>query len=84
MICQDYEALLAAGIDVIPVCNQIEVNPLMYRREVIDHFQGLNIPIVVCTHPLLLSPPLPPRLSPEILGYRPHSFTPSFIHPSLL
>lgn len=42
---EDYNEL-AKTMTVAPVCNQIEVNPLLYRKKTIDFFQSKNIAIV--------------------------------------
>ena len=36
---EDYEELLAHGITVLPVCNQFEVSPAMYRPDLVSYFQ---------------------------------------------
>jgi len=41
----DYKMLMKKAT-VKPVCNQIEVNPLLYRKEVVDFFFGENVAIV--------------------------------------
>jgi diketogulonate reductase-like aldo/keto reductase len=41
----DY-AELSKTMTVMPVCNQIEVNPLLYRKETINFFKDKNIVIV--------------------------------------
>ena len=47
----DYEELEKAGISVKPVCNQIEVNPGLYRKDTIDYFMSKDI-IVAAYKPL--------------------------------
>ena len=47
----DYEELEKAGISVKPVCNQIEVNPGLYRKDTIDYFMNKDI-IVAAYKPL--------------------------------
>ena len=42
---EDY-AELAKTMTVAPVCNQIEVNPLLYRKDTIDFFQSKGIAVV--------------------------------------
>ena len=41
----EYEELLSGGITVLPVVNQIEVSPLMYRRELVDYFVDRGVKI---------------------------------------
>jgi len=40
---QEYEQLLNSGISIHPVVNQIEISPLMYRKETITYFQEKGI-----------------------------------------
>ena len=47
---EDYE-VLSKTMTIAPVCNQIEVNPLLYRKETIDFYQQKNI-VVVAYKPL--------------------------------
>eukprot|EP00616_Rhizochromulina_sp_CCMP1243_P001386 CAMPEP_0118961674 /NCGR_PEP_ID=MMETSP1173-20130426/281_1 /TAXON_ID=1034831 /ORGANISM="Rhizochromulina marina cf, Strain CCMP1243" /LENGTH=298 /DNA_ID=CAMNT_0006909859 /DNA_START=72 /DNA_END=968 /DNA_ORIENTATION=+ len=42
----DYEELVASGITLAPLVNQIEVNPFLYRRDAIDFFQDKGMAIV--------------------------------------
>lgn len=42
---QDYNELIAAGIYVQPVVNQMEVSPLMYRPEIIHFFHQHKLTI---------------------------------------
>ena len=48
---QEYEELVQAGISVTPAVNQIEVSPVMYRKDQIDYFQARGI--VICAHKAL-------------------------------
>lgn len=41
----EYQELLESGIRVPVVCNQIEVSPVMYRKEMIDYFEDKKIAI---------------------------------------
>lgn len=43
---KDYQELMEAGVTVRPAVNQIEVNPFMFRRDVIDYFASEGIPTV--------------------------------------
>lgn len=45
---QEYAELVESGIEVVPAINQIEVSPVMYRKELIDYFQSKNI--LVCAY----------------------------------
>jgi diketogulonate reductase-like aldo/keto reductase len=47
---EDY-AELSKNMTVYPVCNQIEVNPLLYRKDTIDFYKSKNI-ITVAYKPL--------------------------------
>lgn len=42
---REYEELVAAGISVLPVVNQTEVNPAMNRPDLIEYFQERNIAV---------------------------------------
>ncbi|KAF4686523.1 hypothetical protein FOZ62_023258 [Perkinsus olseni] len=43
---EDYEELVNAGIAIPPACNEIEVNPLLYRKKTIQFFQSKDITIM--------------------------------------
>jgi len=43
---EDYEKLLQANIRILPIVNQLEVNPWMYRKDTIEYFQQQNMHIV--------------------------------------
>ncbi|EER14965.1 2,5-diketo-D-gluconic acid reductase A, putative [Perkinsus marinus ATCC 50983] len=43
---EDYEELIQAGISIPPSCNEIEVNPLLFRKKTIEYFQSKDIPIL--------------------------------------
>ena len=47
----DYEELEKSGISVKPVCNQVEVNPGLYRKKTIDYFMEKDI-IIAAYKPL--------------------------------
>jgi diketogulonate reductase-like aldo/keto reductase len=42
----DYEELVRQGISVPPVCNQVEVSPVLYRPNLVSYFQEKGI--IVC------------------------------------
>lgn len=42
---REYEELVAAGISVLPVVNQTEINPAMNRPDLIEYFQERNIAV---------------------------------------
>jgi len=48
---RDYEELIKSGISIPPAVNQIEVSPVMYRKDHVDYFQERNI--VVYAHKTL-------------------------------
>ncbi|EER14966.1 2,5-diketo-D-gluconic acid reductase A, putative [Perkinsus marinus ATCC 50983] len=43
---EDYEELIQAGISIPPSCNEIEVNPLLFRKKTIEYFQSKDIAIL--------------------------------------
>ena len=40
---EDFEELLKSGIDVVPVVNQIEINPFLNRERTIEYFRSRGI-----------------------------------------
>eukprot|EP00934_Nitzschia_sp_Nitz4_P001405 Nitzschia sp. Nitz4//scaffold12_size214221//78391//81058//NITZ4_001496-RA/size214221-augustus-gene-0.6-mRNA-1//1//CDS//3329535008//1405//frame0 len=42
----DYSELMAAGISIQPVANQLEISPYMYRPETISFFQDRGVTVV--------------------------------------
>jgi diketogulonate reductase-like aldo/keto reductase/8-oxo-dGTP pyrophosphatase MutT (NUDIX family) len=48
---KEYEELVRTGISVLPVCNQMEISPVMYRKEMVSFFQQRNI-LVAAYKPL--------------------------------
>lgn len=48
---KEYEELVRTGICVLPVCNQMEISPVMYRKEMVSFFQQRNI-LVAAYKPL--------------------------------
>ena len=45
---EEYTTLVESGIQVPPSMNQMEVSPVMYRKEMIDYFQSRDI--LVCAY----------------------------------
>ena len=40
---EDYQELMASGVKVNPVINQIEINPFLYRKKTIDFFESQGV-----------------------------------------
>lgn len=45
---EEYEELGSSGLRVSPVCNQLEVSPMMYRSHLVEYFQQRQI--LVCAY----------------------------------
>ncbi|KAF4670605.1 hypothetical protein FOL47_001928 [Perkinsus chesapeaki] len=43
---EDYEQLVQSGISIPPACNEIEVNPFLYRKNTIQYFQAKGVTII--------------------------------------